>query len=55
MSNTDTIMIRTDAVVEQFVKDTYFVPNDTINTTDNRIMLITGPNKPENRHLATDR
>ena len=32
-------------VVEQFVKDTYFVPNDALlNTTDNRIMLITGPN-----------
>jgi len=32
-------------VVEQFVKDTYFVPNDTdINTTTNKIMLITGPN-----------
>ncbi len=32
-------------VVEQFVKDTYFVPNDTsINTKDQRLMLITGPN-----------
>ncbi len=32
-------------VVEQFVKDTYFVPNDTdINTSTNKIMLITGPN-----------
>ena len=32
-------------VVEQFVKDTYFVPNDTnLNTAKNRIMLITGPN-----------
>ncbi len=32
-------------MVEQFVKDTYFVPNDTyLNTTDNRLMLITGPN-----------
>jgi DNA mismatch repair protein MutS len=32
-------------VVEQFVKDSYFVPNDTeLNTTDQRLMLITGPN-----------
>ena len=32
-------------VVEQFVKDSYFVPNDTyLNTTSNRLMLITGPN-----------
>ena len=32
-------------VVEQFVKDTYFVPNDThLNTSDSRVMLITGPN-----------
>ncbi len=32
-------------VVEQFVKDTYFVPNDTLLDTDrNRVMLITGPN-----------
>ncbi len=32
-------------VVEQFVKDTYFVPNDaTLDTHDNRLMLITGPN-----------
>lgn len=32
-------------VVEQFVKDTYFVPNDvTLDTNANRIMLITGPN-----------
>ena len=32
-------------VVEQFVKDTYFVPNDTmLDTFHNRIMLITGPN-----------
>lgn len=32
-------------VVEQFVKDTYFVPNDTsLNTRDSRVMLITGPN-----------
>ena len=32
-------------VVEQFVKDTYFVPNDVkLDTTGNRLMLITGPN-----------
>ena len=32
-------------VVEQFVKDTYFVPNDALLDTDhNRMMLITGPN-----------
>ena len=32
-------------VVEQFVKDTYFVPNDTdLDTKRNRLMLITGPN-----------
>ena len=32
-------------VVEQFVKDSYFVPNDTeLDTSSNRLMLITGPN-----------
>ncbi len=32
-------------VVEQFVRDNYFVPNDTLlDTKKNRIMLITGPN-----------
>ena len=32
-------------VVEQFVKDSYFVPNDTmLNMTTDRLMLITGPN-----------
>ena len=32
-------------VVEQFVKDAYFVPNDTkLNMTSERLMLITGPN-----------
>ncbi len=32
-------------VVEQFVKDTYFVPNDTyLNLTTDRLLLITGPN-----------
>ena len=32
-------------VVEQFVKDSYFVPNDTyLNTTTDKVALITGPN-----------
>ncbi len=32
-------------VVEQFVRDSYFVPNDTmLDTGHNRMMLITGPN-----------
>ena len=32
-------------VVEKFVDDSYFVPNDTLlDTSDNRLMLITGPN-----------
>ena len=32
-------------VVEQFVKDSYFVPNDTfLNTTTDKLALITGPN-----------
>ncbi len=32
-------------VVEQFVKDSYFVPNDAnLDTDKNRMMLITGPN-----------
>lgn len=32
-------------VVEQFVKETYFVPNDVyLDTEANRLMLITGPN-----------
>ncbi|MBQ9113113.1 MAG: DNA mismatch repair protein MutS [Clostridia bacterium] len=32
-------------VVEQFVKDSYFVPNDAaLDTSTNRLMLITGPN-----------
>jgi DNA mismatch repair protein MutS len=47
VNNTDTIRIKDGRhpVVEQFVKDTYFVPNDTyLNITDNRLMLITGPN-----------
>ena len=32
-------------VVEKFVTDSYFVPNDTVlDTSSNRIMIITGPN-----------
>ncbi len=32
-------------VVERFVKDSYFVPNDTLlDTAKNRMMIITGPN-----------
>ena len=32
-------------VVEQFVKDSYFVPNDSLlDCRDNRLLLITGPN-----------
>lgn len=32
-------------VVEKFVKDSYFVPNDTIlDTSSNKVMIITGPN-----------
>ena len=32
-------------VVEKFVTDSYFVPNDTVlDVTDNKIMIITGPN-----------
>ncbi len=32
-------------VVEKFARDSYFVPNDTLlDTSDNRLMLITGPN-----------
>ena len=32
-------------VVERFVKDSYFVPNDTtLDTSANKVMIITGPN-----------
>ena len=32
-------------VVEKFVRDSYFVPNDTLmDTSDNRMLIITGPN-----------
>jgi len=47
VDNSDVIQIRDGRhpVVEQFVKDTYFVPNDTmLDTGANRTMLITGPN-----------
>ena len=43
----ETIVIRDGRhpVVEQFVRDSYFVPNDTeLDTGKNRLMLITGPN-----------
>ena len=43
----DTISIKDGRhpVVEQFVRDSYFVPNDTLlDTKGNRLMLITGPN-----------
>ncbi len=43
----DTIEIKDGRhpVVEQFVKDSYFVPNDALlDTAKNRLMLITGPN-----------
>lgn len=44
---TDDIIIKDGRhpVVEQFVKDTYFVPNDTrLNMKTDRLLLITGPN-----------
>ncbi len=47
LNNTDIIEIADGRhpVVEKFVSDNYFVPNDTyIDTTDNKLMLITGPN-----------
>ncbi len=47
IDNSDVIDIRDGRhpVVEQFVKDTYFVPNDALlDTASNRMMLITGPN-----------
>lgn len=47
VSKSDEIIIKDGRhpVVEQFVKDTYFVPNDThLDTSSNRLMLITGPN-----------
>ena len=47
VDQTDVIRIKDGRhpVVEQFVKDTYFVPNDAdLDTSHNRLMLITGPN-----------
>ena len=47
VDNSDVIKIKDGRhpVVEQFVKDTYFVPNDAdLDTGRNRLMLITGPN-----------
>ncbi len=43
----DTVDIRDGRhpVVEQFVRDSYFVPNDSLlDCRDNRLLLITGPN-----------
>ena len=47
VDNSDVVSIKDGRhpVVEQFVKDSYFVPNDTLlDTGANRTMLITGPN-----------
>ncbi len=45
MSTGITIKDGRHPVVEKFVTDSYFVPNDTyLNTADNRMMIITGPN-----------
>lgn len=47
VDKSDIIMIKDGRhpVVEQFVKDSYFVPNDAnLDTDRNRLMLITGPN-----------
>ncbi len=47
VDNSDVIEIKDGRhpVVEQFVKDSYFVPNDAkLDTAANRVMLITGPN-----------
>lgn len=47
VDKSDVIMIKDGRhpVVEQFVKDSYFVPNDAnLDTDRNRLMLITGPN-----------
>jgi len=47
VDSSDIIMIRDGRhpVVEKFVSDAYFVPNDTdLDTRENRMMLITGPN-----------
>ena len=47
VDNSDVVDIKDGRhpVVEQFVRDSYFVPNDAyLDCTDNRLMLITGPN-----------
>ncbi len=47
VDNSDIIEIKDGRhpVVEKFVSDSYFVPNDTyLDTQKNRLMLITGPN-----------
>ncbi len=47
VDNSDVIYIKDGRhpVVEQHVRDQYFVPNDTdLNTKNRRLMLITGPN-----------
>ena len=47
ITSTDEITIKDGRhpVVEQFVKDSYFVPNDTyLNMSTDRLLLITGPN-----------
>ncbi len=47
VDNSDVIYIKDGRhpVVERFVQDQYFVPNDTeLNTDNRRLMLITGPN-----------
>ncbi len=47
VNSTDEINIKDGRhpVVEQFVKDSYFVPNDTLlNMKTDRLLLITGPN-----------
>ena len=47
VDDSDSIMIKDGRhpVVEQFVKDTYFVPNDVdLDCRTKRLMLITGPN-----------
>ena len=47
INDSDTITVKDGRhpVVERFVRDSYFVPNDVLlDTRDNRLMLITGPN-----------
>ena len=47
VNSSDEILIKDGRhpVVEQFVKDSYFVPNDTLlNMKTDRLLLITGPN-----------